>query len=104
MFKENYGEQFLKRAKAIVNFVNSKKEVCFENGCVNFLIESASINENGELVISYKDNNNQLNHCVYDDEEYRINYILRIDRKYKTICLVNRPSWLDIEEFSKNVR
>ena len=97
-------ENFMKRANAIEKFVKSNKRVALVDGCLNFEVVGAMVTSDDELVILYKNSDNQVEKIVFDSDEYKINYGLKIDRKYKTIDILRRPTWTDVEDFGKFIR
>lgn len=97
-------EKFMRRASAIENFVKTTKRVGLVDGCVNFEVVGAMVTSDDELIIKFKNSNGQIENITFDSDDYGMGYGLKIDRKYKTIDILRRPTWTDVEDFRKIIR
>lgn len=81
-------ERLMKKYNAIVNFLEKNKEVTFENGCLNSIIESVEYrreNIRGKIF----DTEDSIVFKFRDDKYYTVEKAdeVKIDRKFKTIYL-----------------
>lgn len=103
MNQEKKFNQLQRKANAIMNFMGRVKEKAMNDGalCYRFL-DAHFDEEQGVFFVSVTTSDKAPAQTLeFPVEDYMEEYKFFIDREYKVVEIIRKPSWLSVEEFQK---
>ena len=103
MTRKEQFNRLQRKSNAIINFMNRTKEKAMSDGALCYRFLDAHFDEEQEaFFVSVTTSDEAHIHTLeFPVEDYMEEYKFFIDREYKVVEIIRRPSWLSVEEFQK---